>query len=91
MRALVRESEQAWQALGQIRYGPTIAEKDSLVFRRSLYAVTDVRAGDEFTMENLRVIRPGLGLAPKYLEVILGKRAIRDVTKGTPLTWDLIG
>jgi N-acetylneuraminate synthase len=91
MRALVTETERAWQSLGKISYGPTAAEKDSLVFRRSLYVVTDVRAGEAFTSENLRAIRPGLGLSPKYLEIFIGKRANRDVTKGAPLTWDMIG
>lgn len=91
MRLLVAESEQAWRALGRICYGPTKAEKGSMVFRRSLYVAADVRAGETFTPENLRAIRPGLGLPPKYFDVFLGKRANRDIVKGTPLTWDLIG
>lgn len=90
LKQLVEETERAWQALGQVSYGATEAEQKSLVFRRSLYVVQDVRAGDELTRENLRAIRPGLGLAPKYLEVVLGKKASRDVKRGTALGWDLI-
>jgi pseudaminic acid synthase len=90
MTQLVAESESAWQALGKISYGVTEAEKKSMVFRRSLYIVKDLKAGDELTIENVRAIRPGLGLATKYLDVILNKTLNRDVVKGTALSWDLI-
>ena len=89
MRNLVRETERAWQALGQVRYGATEKEKASLKYRRSLYVAADMRAGETFTSENLRVIRPGLGLPPKYYDIVLGKQVKRDVKKGTPVTWDL--
>lgn len=88
MRALVAESERAWQALGSIHYGASADEKKSLVFRRSLYAVADIAAGDAFTPENLRAIRPGLGLPPKYLDRLLGKTARRALPRGTPISWD---
>lgn len=88
---LVQETLQAWQALGQVHYGPTAAEKPSLQYRRSLYVARDMKAGDPFTPDNLRAVRPGLGLAPKYLSTLLGKRVVRDVVKGTPVGWDLIG
>jgi pseudaminic acid synthase len=91
MRSLVIESEAAWKALGDIRYGPTTMEKDSLIFRRSIYAVTEICAGDIFTKDNLRVIRPGLGLPAKYYDIFLGKRSNQDIAKGTPLKWDMIG
>jgi pseudaminic acid synthase len=91
MAQLVVETERAWQSLGQVSYGPTEAEKKSLVFRRSLYIVQDMKAGDVLTRENLRNIRPGRGLAPKYYDILLGKRVGRAVKRGTPLTWDLIG
>lgn len=91
MKSLVEETKRAWQALGSIQYGPGEDEKESLVFRRSLYVAEDMRAGDEFTRENLRSIRPGLGLAPKYYEVLLGKRVNRDVRKGTAVEWEMIG
>jgi N-acetylneuraminate synthase len=84
------ETERAWQALGRVHYGPTQGERASLVFRRSLYVTEDMRAGEVFTARNLRAIRPGYGLPPKYLEVLLGKRVNRDVARGTPASWDLL-
>ena len=90
MEALVTETEHAWQAMGEISYGTTEKEKASLRFRRSLYIVEDTQAGKVLTEKNLRSIRPGFGLPPKYFEVLLGKRVCRDVKKGTPLSWDLI-
>jgi pseudaminic acid synthase len=90
MRSLVIETERAWQSLGQVRYGPTEAEKKSLVFRRSIYAAEDMKAGEEFTTRNLRCVRPGRGLPPKHFEALLGKHAKRDLKKGTPMSWDLV-
>ncbi len=90
MRALVVESERAWQALGRVHYGPSEAERQSMVFRRSLYVAADMQAGDALSRENLRLIRPGYGLAPKYFETVLGKRVNRAVRRGTPLSWDLL-
>ncbi|MBA4449659.1 N-acetylneuraminate synthase family protein, partial [Cylindrospermopsis raciborskii CS-506_D] len=72
MAQLVVESKRAWQALGQVRYGSTEEEKKSLIFRRSLYVAEDMKAGEILTKENVRAIRPGLGLPPKYLESLLG-------------------
>ncbi|RXE55205.1 N-acetylneuraminate synthase [Methanoculleus taiwanensis] len=91
LRTLVVETERAWQSLGEVRYGPGDAEKRSLVFRRSLYIAEDLAAGDLLTRENLRCVRPGLGLAPKYYDMLLGRRVNRDVKKGTPMAWELIG
>lgn len=91
LRSLVVETERAWQGLGDVRYGATSAEQKSLVFRRSLYAVRDIAAGETFTSENVRIIRPGLGLAPKLVDTILGRRAARPIHRGTPLSWDLVG
>lgn len=90
LKALVVETERAWQALGTVRYGATEKEKKSLVFRRSLYVVQDLKAGDVLTRDNVRVIRPGLGLAPKFLDQVLGKTIKRAVKRGTPLTQDLV-
>jgi len=90
MQALVHETERAWQALGKVSYGPTDTEKKSLVFRRSLYVVNDMKAGEKFSSENVRAIRPGLGLSPKYLDVVLGQGCSKDVKKGTPLSWELL-
>ena len=91
LRALVVETERAWQALGKVSYGQTEKEKRSLQFRRSLYVVKDIKAGDSFTSDNLRAIRPGLGLPPKYYDKLLGRRVSRDVPKGTAVSWDLLG
>ena len=91
MGLLVKESERAWQSLGEIAYGPTNSEKASLKHRRSLYITRDLTAGALLTPENIRAIRPGLGLPPKYYETVLGKRVNRDVKRGTPLSWEIIG
>ncbi|MFL6713779.1 MAG: pseudaminic acid synthase, partial [Sulfurifustis sp.] len=90
MRALVAETERAWQALGDVRYGSTRNEEPSLKFRRSLYVAEDMRAGEFLTERNLRIVRPGLGLPPKYYRILLGKKIGRDVEKGTPFSWDLL-
>lgn len=90
MEQLVLETKHAWQAMGQISYGPSEAEKKSLQYRRSLYIVKDLKAGELLTQENIRAIRPGLGLPTKYQEVVIGKTIKKDVKKGTGLTWDLI-
>ncbi len=91
MRALVTETQRAWQALGRVHYGPTAAEQASLVFRRSIYVSEDIPAGSMLTADNIRILRPGFGLAPKYYETVLGKRVNRDLRRGTPLTWESIG
>ena len=88
---LVTETHRAWEALGQVRYGPTEAEKNSLPFRRSLYIAQDIRAGDVLTPDNVRAIRPGWGLPPKHYEQVLGRRVVSDVKKGTPVSWELLG
>ena len=90
MSQLVIESERSWQSLGFVSYGPIEAEMKSLQFRRSLYVVRDLKAGERLTPENVRAIRPGLGLSPKYLEILMGKTLNQDVARGTPLQWDLL-
>ncbi|MDR4324994.1 pseudaminic acid synthase [Bacillus pseudomycoides] len=90
LNSLVIETERAWKSLGKIYYGPTDMEKSSLKFRRSLYVAQDMKAGDLLTIENIKAIRPGYGLAPKYLPILLGKKVKKDVAKGTPVSWDLI-
>jgi N-acetylneuraminate synthase len=87
---IVVETERAWRALGQVHYGPTHAERRSLVFRRSLYFVRDLAAGDVITAENVRAIRPGGGLAPKHLDSIVGKRVRCAVSRGAPVRWNLL-
>jgi len=91
MAALVVESKRAWQALGKVSYGLTAAEKKSIQFRRSLYVVKDIKAGEVLTRENVRAIRPGLGLPTKYLDHVQGKTVRVDVKRGTALSWDMLG
>lgn len=90
MSMLVVETDRAWQALGRVVYGPTEAEQRSTVFRRSIYVAHDLKAGDVLTRENLRCIRPGMGLPPKYFDILLGRQVKQDVKKGTPMSWDLL-
>lgn len=90
LRSLVVETERAWRSLGDVHYGPTTAEKPSLQYRRSLYVVQDLRDGDVLTATNVRAIRPGLGLPPKWLDQVLGRKVRKAVRKGTPLTLDLL-
>lgn len=87
---LVIETKRAWQALGRVTYGPTEAEHSSIRFRRSLYVVEDLVAGQELSEQNLRAVRPGEGLPPKYLESLIGRKVNRSVSKGTPVTWDML-
>ncbi|AKD04890.1 pseudaminic acid synthase [Pontibacter korlensis] len=90
LRALVVESERAHLALGRVQYGVQRAEEKSRLFKRSVYAAKDIKAGEALTKENIRVIRPGLGLAPKHYDTLLGKTAKQDIKAGTPLNWDLV-
>lgn len=90
LRSLVVETDRAWRSLGKVQYGPTGAEKASLQYRRSLYVVEDLKDGEVLTLANVRAIRPGLGLPPKWLDQVLGKKVRKAVRKGTPLTLDLL-
>lgn len=90
MAQLVVETGRAWQALGEVSYGATDAEKKSVQFRRSLYVVQDIKAGQLLTRENVRAIRPGLGLPTKYFEQVLGKAVKQDVKRGTALNWEML-
>lgn len=87
MVAAVREAE---ASLGAVRYGPAPSETPNIAFRRSLFVVADVHAGDVFTMDNVRALRPGDGLPPAELDQILGRRAAADIRRGTPLAWELV-
>lgn len=90
MVQLVVETERAWQALGEVRYGPTEAERKSLQFRRSLYVTADLAPGEVLSRDNVRAIRPGLGLAPGFIDAVMGRAVVRAVPRGTPLSWDLL-
>lgn len=90
LAALVVETERAWQALGTVHYGPTEAERPSLMFRRSIYIARDVARGEQLTREALRIVRPGRGLAPKHYNTLLGRCAVRALRRGEPADWDMV-
>jgi N-acetylneuraminate synthase len=90
MAALCRDSKTAWKALGNVNYGRKSSEQENVQFRRSLYFVKDMRAGDVITAACVRSIRPGYGLSPKYYEDVIGKKVTKPVKRGTPMSWDLI-
>jgi N-acetylneuraminate synthase len=89
-KAMVEAVRTTEKALGRVCYGASENEKQSRIFRRSLFIVQDMKAGETFTAQNVRSIRPGHGLHTRYLEAILGKKAKREIDRGTPLSWDLI-
>lgn len=90
LKSLVIESGRAWEAIGEVKYDIHKNEEASLRFKRSIYVVQDLKAGEKFTDDNIRIIRPGDGLEPKHMERILGKTARIDMKRGTPLTWDTL-
>lgn len=89
-KQFVSDCKSAWRALGKVNYDLLGSERASVQFRRSLYAVRPVARGEAFTRDNVRSIRPGNGLAPKYLPQVLGRRAVRDITYGEPVAWDML-
>ena len=90
MKLLVKESEIAWRSVGKIKYGPTKIEKNSMIFRRSLYVCQNIKKGESFSKENLRIIRPGNGIKPKFYDKIIGCIAKKSLKKGTALKWRFI-
>lgn len=90
MQALVIECGRAWESLGKISYGPTEKEKKSLQYRRSLYVIKDIQEGELLTCDNVKAIRPGFGLAPVFYDLVVGKKANRQLKKGMPLALDMI-
>ena len=90
MRALVLAARAAWESVGRITYGPSEADAPSLKYRRSLYFVEALSAGDVIDITSVRSLRPGFGLAPKHLGAIVGRRVSRDVAPGTRVEWSLL-
>ena len=90
LAALCQGAKTAWSALGRVDYGRKSSEQGNVKFRRSLYFVKDMKAGDVITPDCVRSVRPGFGLAPKYLDLVLGRHTSRAATCGTPVTWDLL-
>lgn len=91
LHALVIETERAFLSLGKIQYGVQQAEEKSKLFKRSIYIAEDIKAGDILTEQNTKIIRPGLGIEPKFYEMILGKKVNCNIVKGSPLKWEFIG
>lgn len=90
LKALVTETERAWQSLGMVQYGIQETERKSLCFKRSIYVVKDIKAGELFSETNIRVIRPGDGLHSRYFNQLIGRTASKSIKTGTPLNWELI-
>jgi N-acetylneuraminate synthase len=90
-KTLVSDVRRAEAMVGTATFGPGVAEEGNVAFRRSLYVVADVEAGDTLTPENVRSIRPGYGLSPRYADWVFGRRAAKPAERGTPVTWDLVG
>ena len=89
-KALVREARRAEAMIGTAGFGASVAERDSIVFRRSLYVTADIAAGETFTQDNVRSIRPGHGLPPRHLPGILGRQAAKPLRRGSALRWDMV-
>lgn len=90
-KQMVSDVRQAEKAIGCVRYGATKQEKTNIVFRRSIFCVKDIKKGEQITEDNIRIIRPGYGMAPKYFSEILGQVALKDIKRGTPMQFDMIG
>ncbi|CDT77735.1 Pseudaminic acid synthase [Vibrio coralliirubri] len=90
LTALCKDTKTAWQAIGHVNYERTEAEKGNVKFRRSLYVVKDIKAGEILTADNVRSIRPGFGIAPKFYGEVIGKKATIEIVAGTPLSFELI-
>ena len=91
LATMIAQIKDVHQAVGTVAFGPKPSEVGSVTYRRSLYAVADIAAGEPLTPDNVRSIRPGLGLPPKHLGEIINRRAARDIRRGDPLQWDMIG
>ena len=91
LKRLCEDTKTAWLSLGTVNYERKQSEKENLIFRRSLYVTDDIRQGELLSPSNIRSIRPGYGMEPKYLPEVIGKKAIANIKKGTPLTWEMLG
>lgn len=88
-KKMVEDIRTVEKAMGSVNYGATEEEKGNVVFRRSIFAVKDIAAGETFTDDNIKIIRPGYGIKPKYFKEVLGKKAAKDITRGTPINFDM--
>ena len=90
LKELCRNTKVAWQSLGEVDYGQKSSEQSNVKFRRSIYAIKDIKKGERLTENNIKIIRPGFGLKPKYWNKALLSKAMRDISRGTPISLDLI-
>jgi pseudaminic acid synthase len=90
LSSLVVESERAFLALGNVQYGIQETETKSKLFKRSIYVAKDIKAGETLTVEHIKIIRPDLGLSPRYYDLVIGRQVKKDISAGTPLNFDLI-
>jgi len=90
LKSLVVETKRAWQSLGSVIYGGTSSEEKSKIFRRSLYVAEDMKAGDVFNKDNLKIVRPGMGLSPKFFDIVVGRKVKDNVKRGVPITWEMV-
>lgn len=90
-RQMVTDIRQAEKAIGKVKYGASKQEESSVIFRRSIFCVEDIKKGELITEQNIRIIRPGYGLAPKFYSEVLGQTALHDIRRGTPLKMEMIG
>jgi pseudaminic acid synthase len=91
LKLLVEETQRAWEARGEVRYGGSPDEQASFKYRRSIYVSQDIKAGEYLTEENIRIVRPGFGIAPKYYDLLVGRRVNKDLAKGVAMSWEHIG
>ena len=90
MKSLVNETRNAWESLGEIKYGPTNEEKKNIIYKRSIYASNNIAKGEKFNPKNIKIIRPGDGLEPKFYDLILGRESNKNISKGTPIKFDYL-
>lgn len=90
LAALCRDTKVAWKALGKVDYGRKSSEQGNVQFRRSLYFVKDMKPGEVITPECVRSVRPGFGVAPKYLDRVIGQKVSRSINANTPVTEDIL-
>lgn len=91
LKLLVEETVRAWQSIGEVRYGGSDDEKASIKYRRSIYISRDVNEGEQLNAENIKIVRPGFGIAPKYYDLMIGRRVNKNLPKGTAMMWEHIG
>ena len=90
LKSLVTESERAFLSLGAVTYGILDDEKENRVFKRSIFVIKDIKVGEQYSKENIGILRPGIGLAPRFYDNLLGKKASNDLKSGTPLSWEIL-